>query len=146
MIIHCPLALRSPLEHLAIIQVNVFLGHDNTVKLGDLGVSRILDRDDDMAMSRVGTPLYLAPELIKRQPYDFKADVWACGVLLYTLCAQKGPFKGNNIYALGYSIVHEIPLPMPSLYSTPFCKLVLSMMEKSPQNRPSVDEILVRGP
>ena len=48
-------------------QVNVFLGHDNKVKLGDLGVSRILDKDDDMAMSRVGTPLYLAPELIKRQ-------------------------------------------------------------------------------
>ena len=45
----------------------MFLGHDNKVKLGDLGVSRILDKDDDMAMSRVGTPLYLAPELIKRQ-------------------------------------------------------------------------------
>lgn len=45
----------------------MFLGHDNKVKLGDLGVSRILDKEDDMAMSRVGTPLYLAPELIKRQ-------------------------------------------------------------------------------
>eukprot|EP00284_Hemiselmis_tepida_P008788 CAMPEP_0174919742 /NCGR_PEP_ID=MMETSP1355-20121228/3834_1 /TAXON_ID=464990 /ORGANISM="Hemiselmis tepida, Strain CCMP443" /LENGTH=259 /DNA_ID=CAMNT_0016164985 /DNA_START=147 /DNA_END=923 /DNA_ORIENTATION=- len=95
--------------HRDIKMVNVFLGANRTVKLGDLGVSRVLDREDDMAQSRVGTPLYLAPELIKRQPYDFKADVWAAGVLLYTLAAKTGPFKGSNIYALGHSIVHDHP-------------------------------------
>eukprot|EP00281_Chroomonas_sp_CCMP1168_P014879 CAMPEP_0206212874 /NCGR_PEP_ID=MMETSP0047_2-20121206/813_1 /ASSEMBLY_ACC=CAM_ASM_000192 /TAXON_ID=195065 /ORGANISM="Chroomonas mesostigmatica_cf, Strain CCMP1168" /LENGTH=42 /DNA_ID= /DNA_START= /DNA_END= /DNA_ORIENTATION= len=41
--------------------VNVFLDADSHVKLGDLGVSRVLDKEDEMAQSRVGTPLYLAP-------------------------------------------------------------------------------------
>jgi serine/threonine protein kinase len=51
------------------------------------------DAQDHMAQSRVGTPLYLAPELIKQQPYSFKADIWALGVLMYTMSAHKGPFK-----------------------------------------------------
>ena len=62
-----------------------------------------------MAQSRVGTPLYLAPELIKRQPYDFKADAWALGVLMYNLATLRGPFRGENIYSLGY------PPPPPPL-------------------------------
>ena len=81
--------------------VNVFLDENNSVKLGDLGVSRALDGEDELAQSRVGTPLYLAPELIKRQPYDYKADIWALGVLIYHLAALKAPFSGDNIYALG---------------------------------------------
>jgi NIMA (never in mitosis gene a)-related kinase len=81
--------------------VNVFLDENHGVKLGDLGVSRALDGEEELAQSRVGTPLYLAPELIKRQPYDYKADIWALGVLIYTMASLKGPFSGDNIYALG---------------------------------------------
>jgi serine/threonine protein kinase len=54
-----------------------------------------------MAQSRVGTPLYLAPELVKRQPYDLKVDVWAMGVLMYTLASHRGPFKVARCFAHG---------------------------------------------
>ena len=87
--------------------VNVLLDGNSSVKLGDLGVSRALDGDEELAQSRVGTPLYLAPELIKRQPYDYKADIWALGVLMYHMSALKGPFSGDNIYALGKRMLYS---------------------------------------
>eukprot|EP00960_Hanusia_phi_P037288 752844-Hanusia_phi.AAC.3 len=118
--------------------VNVFLDHNNTIKLGDLGVSRVLEGEEEMAQSRVGTPLYLAPELIRRQPYHFKADVWALGVLMYTMAALRGPFVGDNIYVLGESILHEEPKALPDLYSRSLRDLIRSMLLKDPSARPSV--------
>ena len=87
--------------HRDIKMVNVLLDEHDAVKLADLGVSRALDADNELAHSRVGMPLFLAPELIKRNPYDFKADIWAIGVLACNMAALKGPFSGDNIYALG---------------------------------------------
>ena len=137
--LHC-----KKIIHRDIKLVNVFMDESYSVKLGDLGVARILDGHNAMAQSRVGTPLYLAPELIQRLPYSFKADVWALGVLLYTMCALKGPFLGDNIYALGYSIIHDTPPPLPAVYSRPLVQLVWSMLEKTEARRPSVSELLVK--
>ena len=41
---------------------------------------------------RVGTPIYLSPEMIKHQPYDYKVDIWAIGCVLYNLAALRPPF------------------------------------------------------
>lgn len=48
----------------------------------------------DMQGTRVGTPLYLSPELIKQKPYSFKVDVWALGCVIYHLAALEPPFAG----------------------------------------------------
>jgi serine/threonine protein kinase len=125
---------------------NVLLDESNRVKLGDLGVSRALDGEEELAQSRVGTPLYLAPELIKRQAYDYKADIWALGVLIYHMSALKGPFSGDNIYALGYSILNDTPPQLPGIYSKPLTRLIMTMLDKVPDRRPSVDDIMSKLP
>ncbi|KAJ1473568.1 kinase-like domain-containing protein [Baffinella frigidus] len=132
--------------HRDIKLVNVFLDADDSVKLGDLGVSRLLNGEGEMAQSRVGTPLYLAPELIRRQPYDFKADVWALGVLMYNMAALRGPFLGDNIYALGYSIIHDAPALLPGVYTKPLTSLVFAMLEKEQAHRPTMANILAKLP
>lgn len=58
---------------------------------------------------RVGTPLYLSPEIIQSQVYDYKVDVWAVGCSLYQLAALEPPFNGENIIALGNKIVKDEP-------------------------------------
>ena len=60
-------------------------------KIGDLGVSKIIKSDLGL-YSRVGTPLYLPPEIIKYEKYDFKADVWGLGCVSYLLATLTHPF------------------------------------------------------
>ena len=86
--------------------LNIFLTKDKHVKLGDLGVSKIISQGS-MQVARVGTPLYLAPELIKQQPYDFKVDVWALGCVLYTLATLESPFQASNLISLGHKIINK---------------------------------------
>jgi len=55
--------------------------------LGDFGIARVLSSTRSKAKTVVGTPYYLSPEIIRGDPYSFKSDVWALGVLLYEMCA-----------------------------------------------------------
>jgi len=84
---------------------NVFLDGDQNVKLGDFGLSRIMDHDEDkgfteefglegvcdaqrrFAKTFVGTPFYMSPELIDERGYDARSDIWSLGCLLYELAA-----------------------------------------------------------
>jgi len=66
--------------------------------------------------SRVGTPLYLSPELIKQKPYDFKVDLWAVGCSLYHLSALEPPFSGDNLIVLGNNIVKTKHKPLSTTY------------------------------
>ena len=69
-------------------------------------------------MGRVGTPLYLSPEVVKQQPYDYKIDSWAIGCCFYHLSCLEPPFIGENIIALGNKIVNDPPnKKLPNKYS-----------------------------
>lgn len=92
--------------------------------------------------TKVGTPLYLAPELIKQQPYDFKIDIWALGCVLYYLAALEPPFLGDNFTALGESIVSKQPKPIPAIYSGPLQRFIDRLLSKKAANRPTTKELL----
>jgi len=51
--------------------------------LGDFGIAKLLNHTRDKVNTMVGTPYYLAPELLENKPYSFKGDVWSLGVILY---------------------------------------------------------------
>mmetsp|Transcript_12257 Transcript_12257/g.12060 ORF Transcript_12257/g.12060 Transcript_12257/m.12060 type:complete len:110 (-) Transcript_12257:80-409(-) len=93
--------------------LNIFLTEDKRIKIGDLGVSKIVSSSAAMHGTRVGTPLYLSPELVKQHPYDFKVDVWAIGCAIYHLACLEPPFQGENLITLGNNIVNKKPKALP---------------------------------
>jgi calcium-dependent protein kinase len=76
-------------ENLLIVKNNSF-----EIKVIDFGLSRTFEPNKNM-YSRMGTPFYIAPEVLKKK-YNEKCDVWACGVILYILLSGNPPFNGKN--------------------------------------------------
>lgn len=92
------------------------MSRDGTVKLGDLGVSKIVASKNDLHMTRVGTPLYLSPELVNNVPYDMKIDIWSIGCSLYHLAKFAPPFQGENLIRLGNNIVKTKHLSLKKFF------------------------------
>jgi len=71
--------------HRDIKSLNLFLDGDDSIKVGDLGIAKVLGASTFFAKTIVGTPYYLSPELCEDKPYNEKSDVWALGVVLVSV-------------------------------------------------------------
>ncbi|KAF4748321.1 Serine/threonine-protein kinase Nek1, partial [Perkinsus olseni] len=74
---------------------NLFLTRANRLRLGDFGISKVLDSTLAFAETTIGTPYYLSPEICEEKPYNWASDIWALGCILYELCCLKVPFDAS---------------------------------------------------
>ncbi|XP_062826109.1 serine/threonine-protein kinase Nek4 isoform X2 [Anolis carolinensis] len=121
---------------------NVFLTRSNIIKVGDLGIARVLENQYDMASTLIGTPYYMSPELFSNKPYNYKSDVWALGCCAYELVTLKHAFNAKDMNSLVYRIIEGKLPPMPKDYSIQLKELIRTMLSKKPEERPSVRSIL----
>ena len=68
---------------------NVFINSDDTLKLGDLNVSKIAT---GLMHTQTGTPYYACPEIWKDKPYNNQSDIWSLGCVIYEMCELQPPF------------------------------------------------------
>lgn len=86
------------LIHRDIKPENIIVDKDNNVKILDIGCGFNLEANSkETDDHQIGTLHYMAPELIERQKYDNKVDVWSAGALLYELCTGIDPFSDNEV-------------------------------------------------
>mmetsp|Transcript_146616 Transcript_146616/g.258357 ORF Transcript_146616/g.258357 Transcript_146616/m.258357 type:complete len:595 (-) Transcript_146616:90-1874(-) len=122
---------------------NLFLTEKNSiVKLGDFGISRVFSNTTDLAISVVGTPHYMSPEVCENKPYTFKSDVWSLGCVLYELCMLKHTFVADNLLGLVHRIVSGKYEAIPPMYSANLNSLIQRMLTKNSATRPSVRNLL----
>lgn len=112
------------------------------VKLGDFGISKALERTGDFAKTSLGTPYYLSPEICSGHKYNYKSDIWMLGCLLYELCALHKPFEGDSLHSVLNKILTQDYIPLPKGYSDTIGCLVRAMLDKNPNTRASVDDLL----
>ena len=115
-----------------------------TLKLVDFGSSCYLPRPF-MSTQRVGSLVYMSPEMIRGEEYDRKTDVWSCGVVLYLLLIGFPPFTGPRDCDIERKILrgHVIfPLSDHGDISRDAKKLILHMLDKNPAERWSASDCL----
>ncbi len=131
---------------------NVFLvttRGKSTVKLLDFGVAKLSGRELSSVGKTasgivVGTPAYMSPEQARGQPVGPRTDVYQLGILAYKMLTRSLPFDAANPFDL---IVEHLKTPPPSpkkrAPGTPdvLARLVVRMMAKSPDERPTVPEV-----
>ena len=115
---------------------NVFLTFDNKIKIGDFGLAKMLDTTHEMAQTKAGARIYMAPERHRGERYSHKVDVWALGCILYELCTLKYTFTNVPDIIVGqYQPIPDGLHPGVSVY-------IPRLLCMDPNRRPSADKIL----
>ena len=124
---------------------NLFLTDKMQLKIGDFGLATKLDYDGEKKKTVCGTPNYIAPEVIDGgSGHSYEVDVWAIGIIIYTLIIGKPPFETNDIkqtYKNIKGIVFKFPPDAKISYSAK--KLIKKILVREPKERPSFEDILM---
>jgi serine/threonine-protein kinase len=149
-------AHRQGIVHRDIKPENVLLA-EGVAMVADFGVARALRAATTLAGDvltqvgmQIGTPAYMAPEQAAGDPdVDFRADLYAFGVMAYELLAGQHPFAGKrNIHALVAAHLTEQPKPLPthaSDVSASLSTVVMQCLGKDPAERPESASAIVRA-
>ncbi|XP_061192835.1 serine/threonine-protein kinase Nek3-like [Saccostrea echinata] len=121
---------------------NIFLTSKSIVKVGDFGIARVLKDSSDLAVTTIGTPFYLSPEICQKKPYNHKSDMWALGCVLYEMCCLSVPFNAEDLQELILKILQENYKAIPRFLGSTLSLLIKKLLDKNPENRPSADYIL----
>ncbi|GAN10033.1 hypothetical protein MAM1_0314c09567 [Mucor ambiguus] len=113
------------------------------VKLGDFGFAKALPKTS-LAMSVLGSPIYMAPEVLKGEPYNYKADLWSLGVVLYELMTGHTLFQSTDMKNLRSTVdAYRDHIPFREekyVYSSELKDLAKVLLKRCPEERASCEE------
>ena len=127
--------LENKIIHRDLKPQNILVSNLGDIKITDFGFARYFD--NDMVIQTVcGSPMYMAPEIMKKKKYDFKSDLWSVGIIFYEMLVGRTPFKAKNIFDLMRQIEkQDIRLPQDINVSEECEDLLIRLLKKNPDER-----------
>nr|VDC79785.1 unnamed protein product [Brassica rapa] len=130
---------RMKVVHRDLKSANCLVDKHWTVKICDFGLSRIMTDENMKDTSSAGTPEWMAPELIRQEPFTEKCDIFSLGVIMWELSTLRKPWEGVPPEKVIFAVAHERSrLEIPD---GPLSKLIADCWAE-PQERPNCEEIL----
>jgi serine/threonine-protein kinase ULK2 len=122
------------------------------LKIADFGFARALP-PTSLAETLCGSPLYMAPEILRYEKYNAAADLWSVGTVLYEMVTSKPPFRASNHVELLRKIEKgedKIKFPEDVIVSDQLKRLIRSLLRRDPRDRMTYEEFfaaeIVSGP
>jgi len=131
--------------HLDVKAANILLTQEAQLKLGDFGVSEQIRRGTVTASNYlVGSPLYMAPEVILKEKYNAKADIWSLGITAIDMAEGRPPNCDLSSVDMLEKIVERPPptLRKPKDFSADFNDFLALCLTKDPRYRPDTFQLL----
>eukprot|EP00808_Paulinella_micropora_P013909 g42648.t1 len=131
--------------HRDIKAANILLTLQGETKLADFGVSCMLSREDERRNTMIGTPYWMAPEVLQsNQTYDAKVDVWSLGITALELAKGAPPLSNIHPMRALFKIPQLPPpeLPDPENWSKEFVDFLSLCLRKDQNVRPSAAQLL----
>ncbi|KAI9478986.1 Serine/threonine-protein kinase 36 [Coemansia sp. RSA 989] len=127
---------KNAVVHHDIKLPNALIGADNRVKWCDLGLATQLGSDGQPIYVHAlkGTPLYMAPEILRKARYTYRADLWSLGVVLYELYVGKTPFRTTSLADLKQHIMEE-DIVWPREIPSEFKDFLNGLLKRDPAER-----------
>jgi len=123
---------------------NILVDDSGNCKLADFGVSSNLDKTLGKNRTVIGTPHWMAPEVLTSDDYDEKADIWSLGITAYELAIGEPPHSRLHSMRAAIKIPTSPPptLPEPERFSPDFHSFIASCLVKDFRRRPSAQQLL----
>ena len=145
---------KNDVIHRDIKPSNIFLMADDSIKLGDFGISKKVSLSSDITFF-IGTPRYTSPEIINKKDFSFKTDIWSLGVTFLELISLRAPFLGYETEEIYENIIKRninsnilnkekngFNNYITKRYSKNLLDLIKEMISMNPDDRPNAKDIL----
>uniref|UniRef100_A0A2C9LVD8 non-specific serine/threonine protein kinase n=1 Tax=Biomphalaria glabrata TaxID=6526 RepID=A0A2C9LVD8_BIOGL len=118
---------------------NIFLDEQGNIKVGDLGIAKVMQNTDaTSALYYYGSTPYISPQILERDSYSAKADVWSLGCIFHEVLSGEIAFKSKELTKQ----IHYTELGHK--FSFGIRELIKDMLLKKESDRPSSDDVFAR--